>query len=212
MAYSHEPSKNVHDGNVYCTPKTVPPRVGIEVRVPVASTNNTPYRSAAFHSSSNHAGTPSVCTNREVQYQRDYQTPSASKIATEPVSSHATSNSKAIHLANGKPHSSNQVLSGQLPPTPTSRLTNGHVSNGSNGARAITTNPSKESYLLLLADMYFGEACRIGSVASTAQQDLEMYQKLIATGLGCLEAVLMVSTTRINVTCRIPVVKTTNWK
>jgi len=51
--------------------------------------------------------------------------------------------------------------------------------------------------LLSLAEDYFAAAHSVRSLVVSLHQDMEMcrYYKLIATGLGCLEAVLKVSTT-----------------
>ena len=200
--YVHQPSKNTHNGNLYCSPKTVPQRVGIEVRVPIASTNSTPHRTIASHSSNAHSSPPVLCNNREVQFQRGVQTPKVSKSAHESIPSYVTSNPKSVQHTNGKSHPSHPISSDQLPPTATSRSINGHVSNGSDDVRVVTSNPSNEVHLLHLADLYFSEAHRIGSIATTTQQDLDMYQALIATGLGCFETLLVVSTENFYVMCR----------
>lgn len=192
--YTHLPSKSTHNGNLYCSPKTVSPRAGIEVRVPIASTNGTPHRTIASRLSNTHSSPPVLCNSREVQYQRGVQTPKVSKSAHESIPSYVTSNPKTVQYTNGKSYTSYQSSSGQLPSTPTSRSINGHVSNGSDDIRVVTSNPSNEVHLLYLADIYFSEAHRIGSIAITTQQDLDMYQALIATGLGCLETLLVVST------------------
>ena len=61
-------------------------------------------------------------------------------------------------------------------------------------AKSIRHPVDYEVLLLSLADEYLNAAHRHGTAVTlaTSQVDVEQYYKLVATGLGCLEAVLKV--------------------
>ena len=83
-----------------------------------------------------------------------------------------------------------------LPPTPTSVDANAHIPTGLNVQGPANATPPLDYQLLLLslAEDYFAAAHGQGSMIALARREVEMekYYKLIATGLGCLEAVLKV--------------------
>lgn len=83
-----------------------------------------------------------------------------------------------------------------FPPTPTSVNANAHIPTGLNAQGPGNATPPLDYQLLLLslAEDYFAAAHGQGSVVALARREgeLEKYYKLIATGLGCLEAVLKV--------------------
>lgn len=83
-----------------------------------------------------------------------------------------------------------------FPPTPSSVNTNAHIPTGSNVQAPGNATPPLDYQLLLLslAEDYFAAAHGQGSMVALARREVEMekYYKLIATGLGCLEAVLKV--------------------
>lgn len=83
-----------------------------------------------------------------------------------------------------------------LPPTPTSVNANAHRPTELNvqGSASATLPLDYQLLLLSLAEGYFAAAHGQGSMVALAQREVEMekYYKLIATGLGCLEAVLKV--------------------
>lgn len=83
-----------------------------------------------------------------------------------------------------------------LPPTPTFVNASAHIPTELNVQGPASATPPLDYQLLLLslAEDYFAAAHGQGSMVALARREVEMeqYYKLIATGLGCLEAVLKV--------------------
>ena len=112
----------------------------------------------------------------------------------------------AVHSKNSSIRPTPQHNPGAIPPTSRSGTTNNHTLNNVKKVPFAKSPPATTSVsapappidyqllLLSLAEDYFATAHGKGSLVAShcRKDDLNQYYKLIATGLGCLEAVLKV--------------------
>ncbi len=112
-------------------------------------------------------------------------------------------NRQTISNQNGPPrqfwspqHGSLQAQIRALPPTPNSTVTNGFAHPAANTiAPGMAEAPVDYQLLVIsLAEDYFAAAFGNGSVQQFKKREMQtdVYYKLIATGLGCLEVALRV--------------------
>jgi hypothetical protein len=100
------------------------------------------------------------------------------------------------HQANHSRHKYQGTAAQSLSISSVSGIANGPAVRGEDGARTNNQLPSLDyqNLLLCLAEEYFAAAHGIETLDAIFRREMEMqaYYKLIATGLGCLEAVLKV--------------------
>ncbi|MCJ1293824.1 hypothetical protein MMC34_005380 [Xylographa carneopallida] len=138
-------------------------------------------------------------TRHEVQAQIPRIRPELLYQSTAPT----VYDNQQVH-ANGDAFRSNSRLSvlprqnnANVPPPIQAQIaTNGYSIPASNSsfAQPLVPSPDSQVVLLALAEQYFMAAFGQGSGAEVhgREKDIKVYYKLIATGLGCLDAVLRV--------------------